>query len=183
MAYLIGIALGDGNLSNPNGRAVRLRISCDAKYPMLIEEIMNSISSILPNNRVSKIIRKKYGCIDISTYSNYWEKILGWKCGNGSKIVQNVSIPKWIHNKPKYIIPCLRGLFQTDGSIYVDRGYTMVNFTNHTPQLSSEVFRLIEKIGYKPNLQTLKVKKGTKHVIRISKNSQEFIKTIGLWKK
>jgi len=32
-AYIVGLALGDGNLSNPNGRAVRLRITCDKKYP------------------------------------------------------------------------------------------------------------------------------------------------------
>jgi hypothetical protein len=28
-AYVIGLAIGDGNLSNPSGRAVRLRITCD----------------------------------------------------------------------------------------------------------------------------------------------------------
>ena len=39
LAYIIGIALGDGNLSNPNKRAVRLRITCDTGYPGLIENI------------------------------------------------------------------------------------------------------------------------------------------------
>jgi hypothetical protein len=34
--YVIGLAIGDGNLSNPNGRAVRLRIACDTKFPALI---------------------------------------------------------------------------------------------------------------------------------------------------
>ena len=34
-AYVIGLALGDGNLSNPNGKATRLRITCDKKYPFL----------------------------------------------------------------------------------------------------------------------------------------------------
>ena len=37
-AYVIGLAIGDGGLSNPNGRAVRLRITCDIKYPLLIEK-------------------------------------------------------------------------------------------------------------------------------------------------
>jgi hypothetical protein len=36
-AYVLGLAIGDGNLSNPNGRAVRLRITCDTKYPILIK--------------------------------------------------------------------------------------------------------------------------------------------------
>jgi hypothetical protein len=38
-AYVIGLAIGGGNLSNPNGRAVRLRITCDTKYPALIARI------------------------------------------------------------------------------------------------------------------------------------------------
>ncbi len=38
-AYVIGLAIGDGNLSNPNGRAVRLRITCDTKYPRLVGNI------------------------------------------------------------------------------------------------------------------------------------------------
>jgi len=42
-AYLIGVALGDGNLSNPNGRAVRLRITCDTKYPALIAKIRGAL--------------------------------------------------------------------------------------------------------------------------------------------
>jgi hypothetical protein len=33
LAYLKEIALGDGNISNPNGRAFRMRITCDLKYP------------------------------------------------------------------------------------------------------------------------------------------------------
>ena len=44
LAYIIGVALGDGNLSNPNGRAVRLRITCDIKYPKIISEIQKKLN-------------------------------------------------------------------------------------------------------------------------------------------
>jgi len=43
LAYVVGVALGDGNLSNPNGRATRLRITCDAKYPRLARKIARSL--------------------------------------------------------------------------------------------------------------------------------------------
>lgn len=99
-AYIIGIALGDGNLSNPNGRAVRLRITCDRKYPYLIKQIISSIKKLLPDNKVSIVIRAKT-FLDISCYSNYWEKFLGWKVGLGPKHKQNVSVPKWIKKKIK----------------------------------------------------------------------------------
>ena len=76
-AYIIGIALGDGNLSNPNSRAVRLRVTCDKKYPKLYNFVKFSIKKLLPDNKVS-IVNKKRNCLDISCYSNKWEKILGW---------------------------------------------------------------------------------------------------------
>src|SRR3989344_4325096 len=56
-AYVVGIALGDGNLSNPNGRAVRLRITCDKKYPYLIKKIEKALRVVAPQNKVSRIDR------------------------------------------------------------------------------------------------------------------------------
>ena len=65
LAYVIGVALGDGNLSNPNGRAVRLRITCDKKYPILINKMRAAIQFILPENKVS-ITRDNPTFLDIS---------------------------------------------------------------------------------------------------------------------
>lgn len=118
LAYIVGIALGDGNLSNPSKRAVRLRITCDKKYPEIIKEIKNSLQYILPKNKISEINRQ--GCIDISCYSNTLEDLLGWKAKGGSKNIQEVKIPDWIKNDKHLSLICLKGLFQTDGSIYLD---------------------------------------------------------------
>ena len=108
-SYVIGLAIGDGNLSNPNGRAIRLRISCDKKYPFLIKKIDKSLKTLLPDNKVSLVDYGK-NLLDISVYSNYLEELLGWKAKNGPKLIQNVSIPSWIKCNKKYIINCLRGL-------------------------------------------------------------------------
>ena len=59
LSYIIGVALGDGNLSNPNKRAVRLRITCDTKYQGIIKNIIKSIKIILPKNKVSIVKREK----------------------------------------------------------------------------------------------------------------------------
>ncbi|QQG42573.1 MAG: LAGLIDADG family homing endonuclease [Candidatus Giovannonibacteria bacterium] len=180
-AYVVGLALGDGNLSNPNGRAVRLRITCDKKYPNLIQNIYSSVQKLFPDNKVAVVNHKRY--IDISCYSNKLESILGWKAKGGSKYKQNVSIPHWIKLNKIFARECLRGLLQTDGSIYRDRGYLMVNFVNHTPALSRDVFLLMQKLGFKPNIQKLRNKNGsTKHTIRISKDTERFINIIKLSK-
>jgi DNA-binding transcriptional regulator WhiA len=184
LAYIIGVAIGDGNLSNPNGRSVRLRISCDTKYPEIIKEISSSLKVILPENKVS-LVKKKCNCVDISCYSRYWEKWLGWKHNKGPKYEQSIKIPKWIKNNSEYSESCLKGLFQTDGCIYFDRGYIMVNFVTTIQGLDDEVVRMITKLGFKPKLYTLDVRDNMRHkkyTVRISKNVMNFIKAINLTK-
>lgn len=181
LAYIVGVAIGDGNLSNPNGRAVRLRVTCDKKYPELIIEISKHLQYLFPKNMVSLVDRK--GCMDISVYSNKLEDLLGWKAKGGSKAKQNVTIPSWILKSKTYTKECLRGLLQSDGSIYNDRGYTMINFTTIIPDLADQVHKLILDLGYKNQLRKAITPKSLKYVIRISKETDLFIKEIKLWKK
>ncbi len=146
LAYVIGLALGDGTLSN-HIRTVRLRITCDIRYPRLIKKIRRSVQALLPNNKVS-IVRRPENCVDISCYSNHWEGILGWRAGRGSKIDQKVSVPSWIKDSDQSKVHCLRGLIETDGSIYVDRGYPMVMFTSVIPQLARDVHVMMLSLDF-----------------------------------
>ncbi len=182
-AYIIGLALGDGNLSNSNGRAVRLRITCDKKYPDLYLHIKESLQKLFPHNIVSLVDRSGEGCLEVSCYSNYLEDVLGWKAKSGSKYDQGVKIPAWILEDREFTKECLRGLFQTDGSIYKDRGYLMVNITSVIEPLVLSVVTAIQNLGYKPNVQKRIEVEKEKHTIRISKNAQKFINDIGVWKR
>lgn len=181
IAYIVGVAIGDGNLSNPNSRAVRLRITCDNKYPKLKDHIKDCLKILLPENKVSEV--KRTGCIDISCYSNKLEEILGWKAKDGSKEKQNVSIPDWILNNKTYTKECIRGLTQTDGSVYNDRGYLMINYTTIIEKLAYQYFDILEKLGYKPQIREVKFKGYKKYVIRLSKDVGKFIQKIKLWKE
>ena len=179
LAYVIGLAIGDGNLSNPNGRATRLRISCDSRYPHLIDNIIDALREIFPNNKVNTITRPS-NCIDVSVYSNKLESLLGWKANLGPKFKQSVSVPTWILKENYLIKHCLRGLFETDGSIYNDRGYIMVNFVTTIPALAKNVMDMINKINFTANYYEINRKPPykTRYNIRISKNAELFIKTI-----
>lgn len=177
LAYVIGLALGDGNLSNPNGRATRLRITCDLKYPNLIKTIQTSIQKLFPQNKVSLVKRNNNeNCVDISCYSNRWEKILGWQAKKGSKLIQKVSIPSWIRTKDDFKINCLKGLIETDGSIYLDRGYKTIMFTTAIYPLAQDVFEMISSLGFAPKLY--KAKNSNNNLIyriRIAKSVQKFL--------
>ncbi|MBI2631180.1 hypothetical protein HYW73_03150 [Candidatus Nomurabacteria bacterium] len=180
LAYITGIALGDGNLSNPNGRAVRLRITCDKKYPLVIKAIEKNLKIIFPENKVSNI--NKGNAIDISVYSNELENLLGWKAKNGSKIIQKISVPVWIKDDIIYTKECLRGLFQTDGSLYSDRGYKMANFTSVSYTLIIDVKDMLKMVGFEVKIREVVDKGRIKYVVRISKNVEKFIETINFWK-
>lgn len=182
LAYVIGVALGDGNLSNPNGRAVRLRITCDARYKNLIERICLAVQKVLPRNKVSLVDRTNLGAVDVSCYSNEWENLLGWKAKGGSKHIQGVSIPRWIKQSRQLSIECLRGLLETDGSIYEDRGYLMVNFVTVIPNLAEDVMGMISELGFQPHLAKFASRNKDKYTVRISKHSKDFIKLLNLKK-
>lgn len=182
LAYIIGVALGDGNLSNPNGRAVRLRITCDKKYPALIIRIESTIQQLLPTNRVSRV-NSGANYLNISCYSNQWEKWLGWFVGKGSKIEQNVGVPTWIKRNNGYSLACIKGLFETDGSVYIDRGYFMTNFTTVIPRLANDVQNMLVRHGFKPRTYVIAfAERRTKYVIRISRDVQEFLGKTGILK-
>lgn len=179
LAYVVGVAIGDGNLSNPNGRAIRLRITCDNRYPHLISKIRRAIQTLLPTNKVTVVFRKETYC-DISCYSNKWEKWLPWQQGKGSKITQRVRVPKWILKDTAYIHACLRGLFETDGSIYYDRNYLMVGFVTLIPELAHDVMYMLKKIHIQGRCYCIKNSSNTRFNIRVSKNAPYFLKTIEL---
>lgn len=111
-AYIIGIAIGDGNISNPNTRAYRLRISCDAKYPKIIKRVMHSLKKVFPKNKVS-LIPKKQTSFDISVYNNNINNLFGWTHEGGKKYRQKISIPDWINTDPAFIRYFIKGLFES----------------------------------------------------------------------
>lgn len=183
-AYVVGVAMGDGNLSNPNGRAVRLRITCDTKYPRLISKIEKNIKKIAPNNKVSRVRREKDNAIDISCYSNEWSKVLGWTADGGSKMKQKISTPTWILKNKRYARAYLCGLFETDGSIYKDRKYLTVNFVTQIPTIALAVDKIIKSLGYTHSVQQLRIKNdNVKFTFRIHKRASDFIKELGLLKQ
>ena|SRR3989344_4025049 len=184
-AYIIGLALGDGNLSSPGGRTTRLRVTCDKKYPFLYKKIITSLESLLPDNKVG-IVDRDINCLDVSIYSNYLEDLLGWKAKGGSKFLQKVSVPNWIKGNKAYKINCLRGLIETDGSIYMDRGYKMVIFKSIIPNLTQDFYTMMTDLGFKPHLYTIQPKKTTiyqfnqqtAYQVRLSKDVFEFLELV-----
>ena len=168
-----------------NGRAIRLRISCDTQYPQLLEKIVSSLEQLLPENKVSRI-RTKARCMGISVYSNHLEDMLGWKAKGGRKHHQKISIPEWICNEPRFAIACLRGLIETDGSIYRDQGYLRMMFSTVIPELASQVQTMIVDLGFRPRLYCVPQRSygnGNKYHVRLCRDIYAFLDLVRPLKK
>jgi DNA-binding transcriptional regulator WhiA len=150
-AFVIGIALGDGNLSNPNGRAVRLRITCDSRYKDIIKEIHKALMILFPQNKVALVLRKD-NCVDVSVYSNQLTAMMPWEVNKGTKYEQQTHVPSWIFTHKKYARECLRGLILSDGSIYFDIKYLMVNVCTNIEPLANDILELATIVGHEGNL-------------------------------
>lgn len=75
---------------------------------------------------------------------------LGWRALGGSKQRQNVLVPEWICGDRALSIHCLRGLIETDGCVYLDRGYQMVSFSTVIPGLAQQVDEMVRSLGCRP---------------------------------
>lgn len=176
-AYVIGLAIGDGNLSNPNGRAVRLRIACDTKYPALSQKISHALKQLLPENRVS-FVRGNGNFLNVSVYSNHLESLMGWTAAGGSKHRQQICVPQWVLGCRQLVICCLRGLIETDGSIYLDDGYLRVIFSTVIPGLATQVQAMMVELGFRPRLYCVPQGppgKSVKYQVRLCRNAQGFL--------
>ncbi len=178
LAYVVGLALGDGTLSR-SLRTFRLRITCDKKYPNLVRRIQSAIQALLPANKVS-LVQRSDGHIDVSCYSNRWEDLLGWKAGAGSKIVQRARVPQWIKEDRETTIHCLRGLIETDGSVYVDRGYPMIMFISASHELAEDFAEMVQSIGFNGRSYTIRNNAyydpfSFVHHVRVAKRARDFL--------
>ena len=55
--YLLGLYLGDGCISSHPRGVYRLRVTLDACYPGIIDECERSIRTLLPDNKIGRVVR------------------------------------------------------------------------------------------------------------------------------
>ena len=111
-AYLLGLYLGDGCIS-PHRRGVfHLRITLDVRYPLIIEECRQAVSSV-----IGKLpgLTAKQGCVDVSSWSKQWPCLIP-QHGPGRKHERPIELVTWqqeiVDEHPGWL---LRGLIHSDG--------------------------------------------------------------------
>ncbi|MFD0543513.1 helix-turn-helix domain-containing protein [Streptomyces mexicanus] len=113
-AYLLGLYLGDGHIiQNRAMRAPSLSIACAEVHPGLVEECVQAMRGVFPNNSVCKVRRK--GCWEVKLYSlHMW--CLFPQHGPGKKHQRRIALEPWqqeiVDAHPWEFV---RGLIHSDG--------------------------------------------------------------------
>ena len=176
LAELICIILGDGHLHvrgeknyHYYGLAISLNRIDEKEYVKYVYNLMKRILKQVPkihNRKDSKSVDLKI---------NNKAVILALvKSGikSGDKVKNQISVPNWIKNNKNYIISGLRGLFDTDGSVWINnRDKNLgLSFRSASRLLVEDFIYMCNKLGIK----TGKVTESNTYHIRLKKRFKAF---------
>jgi hypothetical protein len=117
--YLLGIYLGDGTLAAFPRGVYNLRISCDLKYPEIINEIATAITIVRSSDVVG--FAAKPGCVVVNTYWKHWPCVFP-QHGRGMKHTRLIELERWQRQLvDAYPEALVRGLIQSDGNRHINK--------------------------------------------------------------
>jgi len=166
LAELFGIHIGDGCISE-NKRYSEYYLGGDLieekEYhdnwvgPLFNKKIMNPLFN-------KNVIYKEHPKVGVYGFHVFDKKLVNFfrdfDICIGSKI--NVRIPNYILKDKKLLKRFIRGLFDTDGTIYFDKNYSAKNPINNRPiirlgtvskKLFDDVLVSLKKLGLKPRIK------------------------------
>lgn len=148
LALLIGLILGDGHVAR-FPRTERLSISLGTDKPDLIDFSFELVEEIF--RKKPKVIQYKYcNAVRIYFYQRQISERLNISTGNRSK--SKTGIPSWIWSSEEFLIQCVRGLFEAEGSLSIHKPtYTYnLSFRNKNVALLKDMKKALTTLGFHP---------------------------------
>jgi len=163
LAEVIGIMLGDGSISrNCTQAVISLHKKDDRNYILLVCDLIKKLFSVDPViYRYQKGSHKNVA--DITIHSTSLVSFLKYKgMKSGHKVKQQVDVPRWIKINKDFSKYCLRGLIDTDGSVYSHKHKTNgcdcfnigLNFSNRSTPLLEFVYKTLKNLKFHPKIFT-----------------------------
>lgn len=158
LAEFVGIMLGDGcvtecysNEKRQHFYAARVSGHSEDDFIYLTQYVANLMNELFRSTpsyyklRHEKEINLCFNGIEIVRFLNS----IGLKSGN--KKENNQGIPDWIFEKKEYMVSCLRGLIDTDGSVcpITGRDYSNIWFKSSIPKLRENFSLIVNRLGIK----------------------------------
>ncbi len=149
-AELIGIALGDGHISD---KSTEMNISLngvdDPEYLNYVINFLGKIFDIsLEDITIDTYYDKKLSLIRF-TKLTYLKALIGLGFTPGDKVKNQIDVPSWVFTDISFIKRCLKGLIDTDGTIHINKGYKCfrIVFRNASEPLVESFKRMCNILG------------------------------------
>lgn len=148
LAFLIGIALGDGNI-NQMARTQCLRITFGTDKPDLWKYTAKVVEKVF-QKAPSVYKRKEANCVNVTIYQNNLSRRL--KIPLGARKNKKIIVPHWISNDKTKLLPFIKGLFEAEASFSVHKKtYTYnLSFSNMNISILNFVEKKIRDLGFHP---------------------------------
>jgi Homeodomain-like domain len=137
-AELLGLYLGDGHIRQM-ARTDGLRLSLDAKYPMMNAEIEALLRRCFPENRVGRTSQDRGSTLVLWVYNGHLTCLFP-QAGAGKKHERSLALEEWqIDRVLAAPWAFLRGCIRSDGCAFVNRTgryeYLSYDFTNFSDDI------------------------------------------------
>jgi hypothetical protein len=157
LAELIGAIMGDGGISRYQV-VITLHHKDDREYTQFItqqfKELFNTTPRVhhLPHRSIRNVVVSRIALVRF-LYN------LGLPIGN--KVKQAFDIPLWITINPLFAKACVRGLMDTDGSVFIHSylsngkryAYKKLSFCSHSENLRTSVAKILSDLGMNPHIR------------------------------
>jgi hypothetical protein len=118
-AYMLGMYLGDGCISEYPRGVGRLRITLDAIYPRIAAECAAAVEAVALGKRAYLLWRRDQRSVEVSSYWKHWYCLIP-QHGKGPKHTRRIALADWQRSLVTiHVEPFLRGLIHSDGTRFV----------------------------------------------------------------
>jgi hypothetical protein len=114
-AYLLGLYLGDGLVSQGRRNVYRLRVFLDRAHPVIVDECGAAMSLVMPASKVGVFPHRNENLDEVSSYSRHWPCLFPQQ-GPGLKHNRRIALEPWQQRiAERFPGRIARGLIHSDG--------------------------------------------------------------------
>ncbi|MFA5942197.1 MAG: LAGLIDADG family homing endonuclease [Candidatus Paceibacterota bacterium] len=162
LAEFVGIMMGDGGISTYQV-IITLHHTDDLEYSVFVTKLIKKLFRVKPSVYHSEKESVNDIVVSRKELVRYLHE-LGLPIGN--KVKQRFDIPEWIKCDRKFATACIRGLVDTDGSIFTHRykvkskwyAYKKLSFTSASEPLRQSVHTLLKELEFHPRITSKDVR-------------------------
>lgn len=183
LAEFVGIMIGDGGMTSGQV-TITLNSVDDAEYCLYVVSLLEDLFHVKPSIYKKKGANANTIVISRKELVAYCES-LGLKIGN--KIKQGVDIPAWIKQDSTLLKSCVRGLIDTDGSVFTHHYrvkkntycYKKLSFSNHAQDVLMSVLEYLKSLGFSAKMTYDAGGVGREVRLNSYKDTQNYFRLVG----